>query len=134
MTEKESKALEVQSKKELETTEEKTAPARYYVPYTDILETDDALTVTMEMPGVEKDNVNITVEQDVLQVEGRLDFSSYKDLEPLYSEYNVGHYSRKFSLSSKIDQDKISADMNDGVLCIHLAKAEETKPQKIKIN
>ena len=67
-------------------------------------------------------------------MEGRLDFSNYKDLEPLYSEYNVGHYSRKFSLSSKIDQDKISADMNDGVLCIHLAKAEEAKPQKIKIN
>jgi HSP20 family protein len=134
MAKSDAKSLEVQEKKELVEKEEKTVPARYYVPYTDICETDDALIVVMEMAGVDKDNIDIHVEDDVLQIEGHIDFSNYADMQPVYTEYNVGHYSRKFSLSSKIDQGKISAEMNDGVLTITLAKAEEAKPRKIKIN
>ena len=133
MAETESKALEVQEKKELAAKEEKTVPARYYVPTTDIYETDDALTVVMEMAGVEKDNVDVKIENDVLEVEGRIDFSNYAEMQPVYTEYNVGHYSRKFSLSSKIDQEKISAVMSDGVLTLTLPKAEAVKPRKIKI-
>ena len=65
--------------------------------------------------------------------EGRIDFSRYAEMEPVYTEYNIGHYSRKFSLSSKIDQQKISAEMADGVLTLTLPKAEEAKPRRIKI-
>ena len=133
MANPEGKSLEVQSKKELETSEEKTVPARYYVPATDIFETDDALTVVMEMAGVDSDDVDVKIENDVLEVEGRIDFSNYDDMAPVYSEYNVGHYSRKFSLSSKIDQDKISAALNDGVLTLRLPKAEEAKPRRIEV-
>lgn len=134
MAKSDAKSLEVQEKKELVEKEEKTVPARYYVPYTDICETDDALIVVMEMAGVDKDNIDIHIEDDVLQIEGHIDFSNYADMRPLYTEYNVGHYSRKFSLSSKIDQGKISAEINDGVLTIALPKAEEAKPRRIKIN
>src|ERR1051326_4233928 len=104
-----SQELEVQEKKELVSKEEKTVPSRYYMPNTDIYETDDALTVVMEIPGVQKKDINIHIENDVLRIEGRVDFGHYEDLEPLYTEYNVGHFARAFTLSSKIDQQQISA-------------------------
>jgi HSP20 family protein len=134
MADTEGRSLEVQKKKELVEKEEKTVPTRYYVPYTDIYETDDALTVVVEMPGVEKDNIDINIEGDVLKIEGRIDLTNYAEMQPVYTEYNVGHYSRRFSLSSKIDQGKISAEMKDGVLTLTLPKAEEAKPRKITIN
>ena len=120
--------------KELLEKEEKTVPARYYVPYTDIHESEDALTLVMEMPGVAKGKVDVGIEDDILQIEGHIDFSSYADMQSVYTEYNVGHYSRRFSLSSKIDQTGISADMNDGVLKLVLPKAQEAKPRKIEIS
>lgn len=128
------KSLEVQEKKELVGKEEKTVPARYYIPNTDIFETDDTLTVVMEMPGVERKNVDIRLENDVLRVEGRIDFSKYEGLEPVYTEYNVGPYARAFTLSSKIDQDQISADLDDGVLTLTLKKAKEAGPRRIAIS
>lgn len=130
----ESKELEVQEKKELVSKDEQTVPARYYVPYTDIYETEDGLTVVMDMPGVQRDRVNVTVEKDVLRVEGKIDFANYEGLNPLYTEYNVGHFTRRFQLSNKIDQDGISAAMEDGVLTLNLPKAEEAKPRQIKIS
>jgi HSP20 family protein len=128
-----SRALEVQEKKELVGKEEKTVPARYYIANTDIFETDDALTLVMEMPGVERKDVDIRLENDVLRVEGRIDFSKYQGLEPVYTEYNVGPYARAFTLSNKIDQDKIGAELNDGVLTLTLKKAKEAVPRQIAI-
>ena len=100
---------------------------------TDIYETESALTVVLEMPGVDKSNVDISVDAGILTIEGRLDFSKYQDMQPVYTEYNIGHYRRSFSLSSKIDQSKIGAEMADGVLTITLAKAEEAKPCRIRV-
>lgn len=127
-------ALAVQEKKELVSKEEKTVPARYYVQITDIYETDDALTVVMEIPGVEKKDVEVNVENDVLRVEGRVDFTKYEGLEPLYTEYNVGHFARSFTLSNRIDQQQIAAQLEDGVLTLMLKKAKEAIPRKIAIS
>jgi HSP20 family protein len=128
-----SQELSVQQKKELAAKEEKTVPARYFVPNTDIYETEEALTLVMEMPGVEKKDVSVQLENDVLRVEGRIDFSKYEGLEPVYSEYNVGHYSRNFTLSDKIDQDGISAELADGVLTLTLKKSKAAQPRRIAI-
>ena len=111
-----SQALEVQEKKELVSKEEKSVPARYFVPTTDIFETADALTVVMELPGVDKQALDVNIENGVLRVEGRIDHSKYEGMDPLYTEYNVGHFARSFTLSNKIDQQKISAQLDDGVL------------------
>jgi HSP20 family molecular chaperone IbpA len=129
-----SQSLQVREKKELAPKEEKTVPAKYFVPNTDIFETDEALTVVMEVPGVEKKDVSIKIENDVLRVEGLIDFSKYDSLDPVYAEYNVGHYARSFTLSSKIDQEAISAEMQDGVLTLTLRKAKEALPRRIQIN
>jgi HSP20 family molecular chaperone IbpA len=128
-----SQALEVREKKELETKGEKTIPVRHFVPAADIFETEDALTLVMEMPGVEKKDLDVQVENDVLRVEGRIDAAKYQGLTPLYSEYNVGHFTRAFSLSSKIDASRINATVQDGVLTLKLPKAEEARPRRIPI-
>ncbi len=125
--------IKVQEKKELVSKEEKTVPARWYMPPTDITESDDALTVVMEIPGVERSAVQVHVENDVLRVEGQIDFAKYEGLEPLYTEYNVGHFARAFTLSSKLDQQQISAQLADGVLTLTVKKAKEAQPRRIEI-
>ena len=125
--------LQVQKKRELENKEETTVPARSFVPTADIYETQDALTVVLEMPGVEKKNVEVRVEHGILNVEGRLDLAKYQGLTPLYTEYNIGNYSRSFRLSSKIDQNKIGAEMKNGVLSLTLTKGVEAKPRTIQV-
>jgi HSP20 family molecular chaperone IbpA len=126
--------LQAQKKREQETREETTIPARVFVPTADIYETPDALTVILEMPGVEKNNVSVRVKEGLLQVEGRLDLTKYQGLQPLYTEYNVGHYARSFQLSNKIDQGKIAAALSDGVLSLTLPKVQEAKPRVINIS
>ena len=87
----------------------------------------------MEMPGVEREDVNVQLENDVLRVEGRIDFAKYEGLEPVYAEYNVGHFTRAFTLSDKIDQDGISAELADGVLTLTLKKSKAALPRRIEI-
>ena len=126
--------LEVQQKRALEKKDEATVPARIYVPTTDIFETEGALMVVMEMPGVVKEHADITVEDNVLSVTGSIDFSKYEKLQPVYTEYNIGHFRRSFSLApSSIDEHRISAEMKDGVLTLTLPKAERVKARKIEL-
>lgn len=125
--------LAVREKKELLSKEEKTVPGRYYVPYADIYETEDALAVMLEMPGVEKKDIDVSLENGVLRVDGRIDFSKYEGMEPVYTEYNIGHYTRSFTLSDKIDQGQISAQLDNGVLTLTLPKAKEAQPRRIQI-
>ena len=126
--------LEVQQKRALEKKDEATVPARIYVPTTDIFETEGALMVVMEMPGVVKEHADMIVEDNVLSVTGRIDFSKYEKLQPVYTEYNIGHFRRSFSLApSSIDEHKITAEMDDGVLTLKLPKAERVKARKIEL-
>ena len=129
----ESQELTVRDKKELVAKEEKTVSGRYYIPYADIFETDDSLSVVMEMPGVARDDLTIALESDVLRVEGRINFTKYEGMEPVYTEYNVGHYTRSFTLSNKIDQEKISAQLADGVLTLALPKAKQAQSRRIAV-
>jgi HSP20 family protein len=128
-----SQALQSQEKKELVSKDETTVPVRYFVPTTDIFETEDALTVVMEVPGVNKEAVDISVENEVLKIEAKIDPSKYDGMEPLYTEYNVGHFARSFTLSNKIDQQQISAKLEDGILTLTLNKAKEAMPRKISV-
>ena len=125
--------LQVQQKREVDKKTEGTVPGRTFVPMTDIFETADALTVVLEMPGVDRNSIEASVEDDVVTIEGRIDHSKYEGMHPVYTEYNVGHYARSFQISNSIDQSKISAQMKDGVVTIVLPKAEQTKPRKIQI-
>jgi HSP20 family molecular chaperone IbpA len=126
--------VQVQQKREVEKERGSTIPDRRYLPVTDIFETDQALTMILEMPGVDKDSVDVRVENDILSIEGQVDLSKYQGLGPLYIEYNVGNYARSFQLSSKIEQDGITAELKDGVMTLVLPKAEKAKPRRISVS
>jgi len=128
-----SQALQSQEKKELVSKDETTVPVRYFVPATDIFETEDALTVVMEVPGVNREAIDINLENDVLKVEAKIDPAKYDGMEPLYTEYNVGHFTRSFTLSNRIDRQQIGASLEDGVLTLILKKMKEAMPRKISV-
>jgi HSP20 family protein len=125
--------VQVQQKREVDKKQESTVALRSFLPAADIFETEHALKVVLEMPGVDKDSVDVGVENDVLTIAGKLDVSKYEGLQPLYTEYNIGNYSRSFQVSNKIDQDGIKADLKDGVMTILLPKAEKAKARRIAV-
>ena len=125
--------LAVREKREAATREERTVPGRFYVPPTDVYETEDALTVVMEVPGVAREAVEVEVKDDVLRVEARIDASKYGGLEPVYAEYGVGHWARAFALPDKVDRERIEARLEDGVLTLTLPKVAEARPRRIAV-
>lgn len=127
----ETKEQELQKR---EVPEEQTVAGRYYSPLTDIVEAEKSLLVTMDMPGVQKENVKIKLENNTLEVEGHIDFSLYQSMNPVYTEYSVGHYTRKFSLSNSIDSENIEANLANGVLTLTLPKSPEMQPKQIPVS
>ncbi|KHE94111.1 MAG: Hsp20/alpha crystallin family protein [Candidatus Scalindua rubra] len=133
---KETKEITKAENKKPEKTEyagERTVSGKYYIPKTDIAETEKSLVVTMDVPGVRKKNVNITLENNNLEVDAKIDHTPYENLNPVYTEYNVGHYTRRFTVSNIIDTARIDANLSDGVLILTLPKAEKSLPKKIEI-
>ena len=124
----------LQQKKELKPAEERTEPGKYYSPATDIHETADAVVVTMDVPGVDRSAIDIHLDKDVLTVIGRIDSNKYEGLEPIYSEYNVGNFTRRFTLSTEIDSQSISAQAADGVLTVTLPKAKTALARRIEVH
>jgi HSP20 family protein len=125
--------LQVQEKREVDKAQEQTRPLRAFLPTADIYETEDTLTLILEMPGVDRSNIDVNVDNGMLTIEGRIDFNKYEGLQPVYSEYNIGPFRRSFRISNRIDQDKIKAEMRDGVITLTLPKAEEAKPRRIEV-
>jgi HSP20 family protein len=121
------------AKRELAQTEERTEAGTFFSPYTDIHETERAVIVSMEVPGVAKDAIDLRLEKGVLTVKGTVDGTKYASLRPIYSEYNVGNFVRTFTVSTKIDAAAITANVVDGVLTVELPKAKEALARRITV-
>jgi len=104
---------------------------QYFQPATDIAETVDAVVLTFDMPGVAKENVDITVDKDTLTIIGKADPEAFG--EPVYRETYIGDYRRQFTLTADVDANDISAVMAEGVLTVTVGKAKKAKPRKVKI-
>ena len=128
------KEIEVQEKQALESAEERTESARFYRPYTDIHESENTIVVTMDVAGVDRKDVDVKLEKDVLTITGLVNLSSYEGLEPLYTEYNVGNYTRSFTISNEVDRDGIAAKIDNGVLTVTLPKAKEAAARRITVS
>jgi len=105
--------------------------ALYLAPPVDIFETEEALTVVVDLPGVNKDSVDIRVQDSILTIKGKSDYRVPTHV--LREEFKLQGYFRQFQLSDEVNQDKISAESKNGVLTIMLPKAEKTKPRQIKV-
>lgn len=114
-------------------TEEHNRPHRTLVPNVDISETENALWLRADMPGVKEDSIEISVEKNVLSIDGQVALQQHEDLAPVYTEYNIGNYQRRFTLSNAIDAEKIHARLNRGVLELELPKAESAKPRRVVV-
>jgi HSP20 family molecular chaperone IbpA len=90
----------------------------------DIYETNEGMTVIADMPGINEENIDITLEQNVLTINGYVASQRPEDYSLAYAEYRVGDYQRRFTLSDQIDKEKIEATVKDGVLRLQLPKAE----------
>lgn len=105
-----------------------------WAPAIDMYETDDKLTVEVELPGLEAKDVEISLEDDILHIKGERRFSSEVKEENYHRiERAYGMFERTIPLPRKVDEDKVSATVADGVLKIEMPKAEEAKPKKIPI-
>jgi HSP20 family protein len=126
--------LQAKEKREVEDAN-RTRPGRTFVPDVDIREDDQALWFWVDMPGVEQDKVTVDVDDDVLTIQGEVALDDYDGLSPIYTEYNVGDFARRFTLpdGGRFDRDAITARIADGVLEVKLPKAEPAKPRRIPV-
>lgn len=120
-------------KREAEGNTERTVSGRYFTPAADIFETAKELVLMVDMPGVQKDRVNIRLDNDELEIEGQVSAEGFEKMQVLFSEYNIGNYYRRFSLSNEIQKDSIEAGMKDGVLTLRLPKTPRAQPRKISV-
>lgn len=104
---------------------------RYLAPPVDIYEKEDGLVVIADLPGVEKDGVNVQVERGVLTIEAKTSYGIPQDA--VQREFGLTNYFRQFELNSEVDQSRISANLKHGVLTIELPKQEQAKPKQIEV-
>lgn len=112
---------------------ETTRPGRVFTPAVDILETEAAITMLADMPGVRPDGLAIDLRENVLSIDGTVGSVEGENERILLFEYETGAYHREFRLTNLIDQNKIDATLQDGVLRLTLPKAEAARPRKIEV-
>ena len=127
------KELQVRGKQELQSESEHTRPGLVFTPMVDIFESEGNITVLADMPGVASDGVTIDLQNNELKIMGEVEDQGSEQERYLLREYNTGRFHRHFSLSDRIDQNKITASMKDGVLRLVLPKAEKAKPRRIEV-
>lgn len=111
---------------------ERTRDTRLYVPRVDIYETDEAIHLVADIPGADENSIDITLEKNILTIDANVHAEKPQDYSITYAEYGIGGFRRKFTLSNEIDQEKIVAEVKDGVLKLQLPKSLKVT-QKISV-
>ncbi|HEX9923889.1 MAG TPA: Hsp20/alpha crystallin family protein [Anaerolineae bacterium] len=131
------KDLQVQETEKQEVTTlngaERTRTGRVYVPRVDIYETEHDIVAVADIPGIDENSIEITVEKNILTIHGRVEPEVLENVNLAYAEYDIGDYERRFTLSNEIDQDKIEATVKNGVLHLRLPKAGPAKARKVSV-
>lgn len=104
-----------------------------FVPAADIYETKDALVLSLEMPGVDPDGVNIMLEKRVLTITGRSRSIAPEGYSLTHHEYRDGDYERAFTVSEAIDADNIQAELKNGVLRVTLPRSQPAPAKTIQV-
>ena len=130
----ESKELQVKAKQEVAAPAEQTRPGLVFTPGVDIFENDRNIILLADMPGVAADDVKIDLRDGVLTLTGDIKPWEGPEESDVLVEFEIGKYYRQFNLSEVIEQDKIEAKLEDGVLRLTLPKAEKALPRKIAVS
>jgi HSP20 family protein len=128
--------IETRTKQEVQNQDqgrEQTRPGRYFLPEVDIFESEDGLRLWADMPGVDEKDLEVTLKNGMLTIEGMVSTEMYRNLMPVYTEYNVGNYYRQFVVNEEIDAGRIEARIRNGVLEVSLPKAETARPRRIEV-
>ena len=112
---------------------EQTRPGPVYTPAADIFETETAITVLADMPGVKAQDLKIDLHDNILSLTGRITTVEAAGEVDVLREYRSGTFYRRFTLSETIDQAKIDAKLTDGVLRLELPKIEKARPRQISV-
>lgn len=112
---------------------ETTRNVRTFVPRVDIYETENTVVLVADMPGVNENGVDITLEKNILTIKGYAEPQAPDNFEPAYSEYHFGNYERTFALSDEVDREQIEATVKNGVLRLTMPKAEAARTRKITV-
>lgn len=105
-----------------------------WTPAVDIRETDEAFHVHAELPGLTKEDVQITLENNVLRLSGERRFEKEDEKDSYHRiERAYGSFTRSFSVPDDADDSKVSAEFKDGVLTVRLVKSEKSRPKAIDV-
>lgn len=112
---------------------ERTRTRKVYVPQVDIFETEQAILLVADLPGVDEAGVDITVEKNILTIRATTATCVPADHTLAYAEYEVGDYERAFTISNEVDRDAIQASVKNGVLRLTLPKAKHALAKKVTV-
>ena len=108
-------------------------PEPTLLPPVDIVEDAGGITLYADLPGVPRENLNVYVDGESLVIQGEMGLEMPRKLEATHIEVNLPRYRRVFTLSKELDTDRMSAEIKQGVLKLHLPKSEQAKPRRINI-
>lgn len=112
---------------------EPTSAGPTFTPAVDIFETDREITLLADIPGVRRENLNIGLRDNVLTLFGEVELPEGPQERDVLREFETGRFFREFTLSERIDQSKIEAELKNGVLWLRLPKVEAVSPRKITV-
>lgn len=104
------------------------------LPPVDVFEDASGITLMADLPGVSKENLQLHIETNTLTIAGEVQLKSPEGLQPTHAEVGVPRYRRIFTLSKELDSEKVTAEFNQGVLKLHIPKAEHARPRKIEVS
>jgi HSP20 family protein len=133
MVDTDTNELQAKEKVEVAVPAEQTKPGRLFTPAVDIFETEKEIAMLADLPGVKADGLTIDLRDDTLTLTGEVKPFEGPDEEDILIEYDIGTYYRQFTLSEVIDQNKIDAKLQGGVLRLTLPKVEKAVPRQITV-
>lgn len=115
----------------VQTREETRSSEKYSKPAVNIIETEEGLTLTADVPGAAKETLDVNVEKGILTISAPVSMTMPGN--PLYTEFELASYYRQFAIPESLDHDRAKADLANGILTLRVPKAEAAKPRKIDI-
>lgn len=122
---------EQNNERNIQTREETRSTEKYIKPAVNIIETEEGLTLTADIPGATREALDINVEKGILTISAPVAWKIPGN--PGYAEFELASYYRQFSIPESLDHEKAAADLSNGILTLKVPRAEAAKPRKIEI-